>query len=139
MVLAVPDLLARPLMSDVERPERLITEYPGLSSLFQPADGRGVISEAFDRIEDFQQAKSTYNKMIEDGRLAEAKAFAQKYATEIAANSMGGSFRQKMGELAKIRRAIAGSTTLSAAEKRERITQVKKLEIELARRIRAIE
>jgi len=139
MVLAVPDLLARPLLSDVERPERLITEYPGLSSLFQPADGRGVISEAFDRIEDFQQAKSTYNKMIEEGRQAEAKAFAQKYATEMAANSIGGSFRQKMGELAKIRRAIAGSTTLSAAEKRERITQVKKLEIELAKRIRAIE
>ena len=139
MVLAVPDMLFRPFTSDVERPERLITEYPGLSSMFQPADGRGVISEAFERIDEFQQAKSTYNKMIEEGRQADAKAFAQEYATEMAANSIGGSFRQRMGELAKIRRAIAGSSTLSASEKRERITQVKKLEIELAKQIRAIE
>lgn len=138
-LMQIPDIALRPLSDQAERPTKLINEYPVIGTLFQPADGRGVVNAAYDRIEEFQQAKTTLNKLIEEGRQADARAFAQKYATEIAANSIGGSFRQQMGELAKLKRGIAGSKELTPDQKRDRIQQIKKLEIELARRIRAIE
>lgn len=134
----MPDVVLRPLSGEAERPTKLINEYPVLGSLFQPRDGSGVVNAAFDRINEFQQAHTTLQAMIQEGRTADAQAFAQKYATEIAANSIGGNYKQQMGELAKMRRAVTASQTLTPDEKRQRIDEIKKLEIQLARQIRAI-
>lgn len=138
-LMQIPDIALRPLTDQAERPTRLISEYPVIGTLFQPTDGRGVINAAYDRIEEFQQAKSTFNKMLEEGRTADARTFAQKYATEIAATSIGGSFRQSMGELAKLKRAIAGSKEMTPDQKRDKIAQIRQLEIKLSQRIRSID
>ena len=135
----IPNVVIRPFTDQAERPTKLINEYPVIGTLFQPSDGRGVVNAAYDRIEEFQQAKSTLNTMIAEGRQAEAKAFAQKYSTEIALNSVGGSFRQQMGELAKLKRAVGASKTLTPDQKRDRIQDIKRLEIKLARRINEFE
>jgi hypothetical protein len=135
----IPNVVIRPFTDQAERPTKLINEYPVIGTLFQPSDGRGIVNAAYDRIEEFQQAKSTLNTMIAEGRQAEAKAFAQKYSTEIALNSVGGSFRQQMGELAKLKRAVGASKTLTPDQKRDRIQDIKRLEIKLARRINEFE
>jgi hypothetical protein len=135
----IPNVVIRPFTDQAERPTKLINEYPVIGTLFQPSDGRGIVNAAYDRIEEFQQAKSTLNTMIAEGRQAEAKAFAQKYSTEIALNSVGGSFRQQMGELAKLKRAVGASKTLTPDQKRDRIQEIKRLEIKLARRINEFE
>jgi hypothetical protein len=135
----IPNVAIRPFTDQAERPTKLINEYPVIGTLFQPSDGRGIVNAAYDRIEEFQQAKSTLNTMIAEGRQAEAKAFAQKYSTEIALNSVGGSFRQQMGELAKLKRAVGASKTLTPDQKRDRIQDIKRLEIKLARRINEFE
>jgi hypothetical protein len=134
-LLQIPNVALRPLTDQAERPTKLINEYPVIGTLFQPADGRGVVNAAYDRLEEFQQAKRTYNTMIAEGRGADAKAFAQKYSTEIALNSLGGSFRQEMGELAKLKRGIAASKTLTPDQKRDRVQEIKRLEIRMARRV----
>jgi hypothetical protein len=134
-LLQVPNVAIRPLTDQAERPTKLLNEYPVIGTLFQPADGRGVVNAAYDRLEEFQQAKSTYNTMVAEGRQADAKAFAQKYSTEIALNSFGGSFRQEMGELAKLKRGIAASKTLTPDQKRDRIQEIKRIEIRMARRV----
>ena len=134
----LPDIALRPLSGEAERPTKLINEYPVIGSLFQPADGRGVVNAAFNRIEEFQQAHNTLQAMIQEGRTADAKAFAQRFSTEIAATSIGGMFRQQMGELAKLRRAVTASQTLTPDQKRDRIDEIKKLEIALSRRIKDI-
>ena len=134
-LLQIPNVAIRPLTDQAERPTKLINEYPVIGTLFQPADGRGVVNAAYDRLEEFQQAKRTYNTMIAEGRGADAKAFAQKYSTEIALNSFGGSFRQEMGELAKLKRGIAASKTLTPDQKRDRVQEIKRLEIRMSRRI----
>ena len=134
-LLQIPNVALRPLTDQAERPTKLINEYPVIGTLFQPADGRGVVNAAYDRLEEFQQAKRTYNTMIAEGRGADAKAFAQKYSTEIALNSLGGSFRQQMGELAKLKRGIAASKTLTPDQKRDRVQEIKRLEIRMSRRI----
>ncbi len=135
-LLQIPNVAIRPLTDQAERPTKLINEYPVIGTLFQPADGRGVVNAAYDRLEEFQQAKRTYNTMIAEGRGADAKAFAQKYSTEIALNSFGGSFRQEMGELAKLKRGIAASKTLTPDQKRDRVQEIKRLEIRMSRRIK---
>jgi len=134
----LPDIALRPLSGEAERPTKLISEYPVVGTLFQPRDGSGVVNAAFDRIKEFQQAHTTLQAMIQEGRTADAQAFAQKYATDIAANSIGGQFRQQMGELAKLRRAVTASQTLTPDQKRQRIDEIKKMELQLARQIRAI-
>ena len=134
-LLQIPNVAIRPLTDQAERPTKLINEYPVIGTLFQPADGRGVVNAAHDRLGEFRQAKTTYNMMVAEGRGADAKAFAQKYSTEIALNSFGGSFRQQMGELAKLKRGIAASKTLTPDQKRDRVQEIKRLEIRMSRRI----
>ncbi len=134
----MPDVVLRPLSGEAERPTKLLNEYPVVGSLFQPRDGSGVVNAAFDRIEEFQKAHTTLQAMIQEGRTADAQAFAQKFSTEIAANSIGGNYKQQMGDLAKLRRAVTASQTLTPDEKRQRVDEIKKLEIQLARQIRAI-
>lgn len=112
------------------------SQTPLLGALFQPADGRGVINEAFKDIESWQQASQTYKRMVEQGRMADAKKFAQDFSTQIALNTTGGAFRQQLGELAQIRRGILASKTLTPQEKRAQVDQIRQVELQLARQIR---
>ena len=66
----------------------------------------------------------------------EARSYADRFAREIALASTGGAFKQQMGEYAALKRQIAGNKDLSAAEKRERIEQIKQYEIQLSKRMR---
>ena len=51
--------------------------------------------------------------------------------------STGGAFRQQMGELAQMRRAVMASS-LTPAEKRERLDEIRQVEIRLAQQVRAM-
>jgi hypothetical protein len=128
----------RPLVSPdaADKPTKALSELPGIGTLFQPADGRGVIDAAFKDIAEFQKAAETYQDILKSGNRAEAAAFADKYARDIALNSTGGSFRQKMGELAALKRQIASMPGMSGDEKQTQINSVRKLEIQLATMIR---
>lgn len=136
---SIPNFALRPLnASDMpEMPERTLSQMPLLGPLFQPRDGRAAINAAYDEIESWQQAHNTFQKLVTSGRRADAQQFAQEYSRELALNSTGGAFRQQMGDLAKLRRAItAGPST--PEEKRRQIDAVKQIEIQLSRRIEQV-
>jgi hypothetical protein len=133
----MPDIVLRPLTGDdIERPAKKLNEYPLIGSLIQPKDGRGIINSAYDRMDEIQQASATYKKMLEEGRRADAQAFAFRYADELAAVSMAGTFRRQMGDLARIVRNIQASQTLTADQKREKIDAVRQIQQKLAERMR---
>lgn len=136
LVMTIPDILLRPFRAPegVETPARRLSELPMLSSLFQPETGRGVIDAVYNDIEGYQQAANTYKTL----RGQDAADFANKYANEIAMASVGGGFRQKMGELAQTRRQIAAAPNISAEDKQKYIEEIKKLEIQLANQIRQV-
>lgn len=140
LVAQMPNIVFRPGAPDeqVERAERKLSELPVVGSLFQPTDGRGLIDEAYKTSQDFDRKARTYKALVEQGRRAEAQAFAQRYIGEIAAASEAGRFRQQMGEFAKYRRFIQASPSLSAQEKREQLDALRKIEIAYAQQLQAL-
>jgi HAMP domain-containing protein len=134
--------LANPVMrplspSDMpEGPTKKVSQMPIVGNLFQPTDGRGIINAAYEQADEFQQASNTLKKMVEQGRRADAQAYAQRYSAEIAGNALGGAFRQQMGDLAKVRRAIEASKDLTPEQKRVRIDGIRQIELKLAQRVR---
>lgn len=139
-LMAAADLALRPLTGadEVAKPDRKNSELAVIGPLFQPNTGRGIINEAFNDIERFQQAHQSYKKLLESGERAEAAAFASKFSREIALASTGGAFRQQMGELATLKRNIAANREMSGEQKREQIERLKQVEITLAQRIKQL-
>jgi lipopolysaccharide biosynthesis regulator YciM len=97
-----------------------------------------LIEAVYDDVEDWQKAASTFKRLVTEGKQSEARAFADKYAREIALSSTGGSFKQTMGELAKMRRAIQADPELSGTEKRARLTEIDEYQKQLAAQIREL-
>jgi hypothetical protein len=128
----------RPLVSPnaTDKPARALSEMPAIGSLFQPATGRGIVDAAFKDVEEFRKAAGTYQSLLKSGNRADAAAFADKYAREIALNSTGGAFRQQMGELAALRRQIEMAPGMSSEQKQAQIKRVKEMQIQLATMIR---
>lgn len=128
----------RPLVSPetAERPERKLSELALVGPAFQPNTGRAALDAVYDDIERYEQAHKTFMKLAEEGKMAEARSFASKYATEIAMASTGGAAKQFLGELAAYKRVIASSKELTPKQKQEQIEQVKKYEIAYAQMLR---
>lgn len=121
-----------------EMPTMRASQMPFLGALFQPVDGRAAVDAAYEDIQSWQQAHNTMRNLVAQGKRAEATQFAQQFGTQIALNSTGGAFRQQMGELATLRRAVIARQDLSAQEKRAQVDRIRQLEIALARRIREL-
>lgn len=131
-----------PLLASPEKPsapEKKMSELAFIGQAFQPTDGRGVINEAYDTMQRINQAKGTYNKLLEDGLLKEAEQFAKDNAELVSASSAAGKFRQRMGDLAKTIRQIQGDPTMSPKDKRAAIDAIKQEQIALAKQLRSIE
>jgi hypothetical protein len=131
--------LANPLLNtlqtkeDVAKPTLKASKTPIIGGLFQPVEGRGTLDEAYDMMESIQQTKGTFNRLVEQGKTAEAKAFAQEYADKLAAASVSGSVQQKLGDFAKYRRQITASPTLTTEQKDEMLARIDKAQTEYAR------
>jgi hypothetical protein len=138
LLVQMGDYAIRPFASPdaADKPTKDISEMPVFGTLFQPADGRGMIESAFKDVKQFQKAATTYQAMLKAGNRSEAAAFANKYARDIALNSVGGSFIQKMGELASLKRQIATMPGMPSDQKQAQIKNIKNLEIQLAQMIR---
>jgi len=138
LLVQMGDYPLRPFVSPdaADKPTKNLNEMPVFGSMFQPADGRGIINAAFKDIEQFQKAATTYQSILKSGNRAEAAAFADKYARDIALTSVGGSFKQKMGELASLKRQITSMPGMPSDEKQAQIKSIRNLEIQLATMIR---
>lgn len=130
-------ILASDTRAEVQQPTTKISKQPFIGGLFQPVEGRGTLDEAYDRMQEIRQTKGTYNKLIEEGKRAEAQAFAQEYSTKLAAMSTSGSVQKRLGELAKVERQIKAHPTMTTAEKDAKLEQIDKAKIALARQFLA--
>jgi hypothetical protein len=121
-----------------EKPDKTLSETPLFGPAFQPTTGRGAVDAAYEDAKRFQRASQTFNKMIEEGRGADARAYAERFAREIALASTGGAFTQQMGVFAEIRRSIIASSQMSGQEKKERLQELKAYETGYAQQFRKI-
>jgi len=130
--------LANPLLNtemsaDVAKPSLKASKTPIIGGLFQPVEGRGTIDEAYDQMLNIQQTKGTFNRLVEQGKTAEARAFAQEHADKLSLASVSGSVQQKLGEFAKYRRQIEASPKLTTEQKDEMLAKIDKAQTEYAR------
>jgi hypothetical protein len=130
--------LANPLLNtemgaDVAKPTLKASKTPFIGGLFQPVEGRGTLDEAYDMMNSIQQTKGTFNRLVEQGKTAEARAFAQEHADALGAASVSGSVQQKLGEFAKYRRQIEAAPRLTTEQKDEMLARIDKAQTEYAR------
>ena len=90
-----------------------LSKAPLIGGLFQPAQGRGTLDEAYDRMTEIRQVKGTYNRLVEDGRRAEAKEFVQNYANDLAAASTSGATVADSSSVSLARNWFGSRRTLS--------------------------
>ena len=129
--------LANPLLNtetvETAKPSMKPSKMPFIGGLFQPVEGRGTLDAAYDKMLEIQQTKGTYNKLIEEGKRAEAQEFVQQYATQLALVSTSGAVQKALGEMAKQERAIKASKTMTTEQKDVALERLDKLKVAYAR------
>jgi hypothetical protein len=134
--------LANPLLNTeaeaaIAKPSMKASKVPFIGGLFQPVEGRGTLDEAYAEMQEIQQVKGTYNRLVSEGRRAEANAFAQEYATKLSMASVSGAVQKQLGEFATQERRIVAHPTMSQEEKDARLKQIDKAKLAYARRFLA--
>jgi hypothetical protein len=134
--------LANPLLNTeaeaaVAKPSMKASKVPFIGGLFQPVEGRGTLDEAYAEMQEIQQIKGTYNRLVSEGRRAEANAFAQEYANKLSMASISGAVQKQLGEFATQERRIIAHPTMSQEEKDARLKQIDKAKTAYARKFMA--
>lgn len=133
--------LANPILAtdsrEIAQPSTKPSKLPLIGGLFQPVEGRGTLDEAYDRMLEIRQVKGTYNKLLEEGRRAEAKEFEQNYATDLAAASVSGSVQQRLGAIAKMERQVRADPNMTTEQKDAKLEQLDKMKLDIARKFLA--
>lgn len=134
--------LANPLLNTeaeaaIAKPSTKASKMPFIGGIFQPVEGRGTLDEAYAEMQEIQQIKGTYNRLVSEGRRAEANSFAQEYATKLSMASTSGFVQKQLGEFAAQERRIIAHPTMSQEEKDKRLEQIDKAKMSYARRFLA--
>jgi len=131
--------LANPLLNTeaeaaIAKPSTKASKIPFIGGLFQPVEGRGTLDAAYAEMQEIQQIKGTYNRLVGEGRRAEANSFAQEYATKLGMASTSGFVQKQLGEFATQERRVIAHPTMSQEEKDKRLEQLDKAKMTYARR-----
>jgi hypothetical protein len=101
------------------------SKLPFVGGLFQSADGRFIVDRAYNRVEEIVQAQKGYEDLEKRGKRAEAKAWAQEYASLLAQADMAVGFKKDMGEMFTDERTIRADSRLSTERKDQLIARIK--------------
>jgi len=130
--------LANPILNmegkaEVADPTKKISKMPFIGGMFQPIEGRGTLDAAYERMQEIQQMKGSFNKLIEEGKKDEAKEFLKENVEKISSASMSGSVQKQLGELAKYRRQVIASPRLSTEQKDKLLEKLDAVQVKIAR------
>jgi hypothetical protein len=130
--------LANPILNtemgaDVAKPTLKASKTPLIGGIFQPVEGRGTLDQAYNMMTEIQQTKGTFNRYVEQGKQAEARAFAQENANALSMASVSGSVQQRLGDLAKRRRQVESSPRLTTEQKDDLLDKIDQAQTDLAR------
>lgn len=115
---------------NVPAPTGRASNLPIVGALFQPKDANGVIDTFYSVAERMEKAEATFNKLINEGRAADAKAFAQEYSREISMADFAQEIKKEMGELAAMRRLVM-QADIPADQKRKQLDDIRRAQIAL--------
>ena len=121
-----------------ESPEKTVkrlSDMPVIGSSFQPNDAGGIINAVYERMDDVKKVKTTVDRMLAEGRVAEAKELISKRSDEFAQAGVADYFISNMQQITKFENAIRASN-LSGEEKRAKLDETRQMKIRLAETVR---
>lgn len=107
-----------------EAPEKRITDQPFIGSSFQKKYGGADADVMYRMAKESMQAKASYDSMLKQGRVEDAREFLADNRTEIVAANLANQYRTQMGRLRSDEERITGMAGLSGEEKRKRIDRI---------------
>ena len=117
-----------------ENPEQAVkrlSEYPIVGGAFQPNDAGGIVNAVYERMNEDLKVKHTFDKLVAEGRTADAKALLQRRGNEYMESELANEFKSNMNMLTQAQRAIEASN-MSGEEKRKQLDKIRKIRIGLA-------
>jgi hypothetical protein len=120
-----------------EAPEKRVTDLPFIGSSFQKKFGGADADSMYRMAKESMQAKGSYDSMLKQGRVEEAREFLADNRTEIAAAGLASKYRTEMGRLRSDEERITGMEKMTAAEKRARIDRLDEARQVLSERFEA--
>jgi len=123
-----------------ETPEKAVkrlSDYPIVGGAFQPNDAGGIINSVFERMNENIKVKHSFDKMVEEGRMSEAKDLLQRRGNEYMQSELAHSFKNDMTKLTQAERAIAASK-MAPEEKRAQLDKIRKIKIAVAETVRQV-
>jgi len=126
-----------PTAGSPEKATKRLSDAAVIGPLFQPADAGGQVSAVYDRISDIAETKRTYDKLVKEGRMADARALIQDDVEKFSKAAVAGNVQEQLGKITQAMNAIKAST-LSADEKREQLDKLQALRIQIAKSVRGV-
>ena len=126
---------ANPILRDPNTPpspEMKASKLPVVGSLMQPNDGNRVIDYVYEQMGKAEQARNTYNKLMEEGRDAEAERYINREAGRIALSDSVADFRKEMKDIRDAEEAIKRDPDMTSEQKRDELTELRKLKLQIA-------
>lgn len=107
-----------------EAPERRVTDLPFIGSSFQKKYGGADADVMYRMATESLQAKASYDSMLKQGRVEDAKDFLAENRAEIATAGLANQYKTQMGRLRADEERITGMEKMTGAEKRARIDKL---------------
>jgi hypothetical protein len=121
-----------------ETPDKAVkrlSEYPILGGAFQPNDAGGIVNSVYERMNESLKVKSTFDKLVGEGRMSDAKELLQRRGNEYLQAELANSFKNDMNQLTQAERAISASK-MSPEEKRAQLDKIRKIKTAVAQTVR---
>jgi hypothetical protein len=115
-----------------EAPEMRASELPFFGSMFQKQFGGADADTVYRLAKESVEARTTFNRMIKEGRSEDAKAFREDHKAEIASAGLAGQYRKVIGQINLDMERTRNRGDLSAEQKRARLDQLEKAKQEKA-------
>jgi hypothetical protein len=126
-----------PTSETPEKAVKRLSEYPILGGAFQPNDAGGIINSVYERMNENLKVKNTFDKLVAEGRTAEAKDLLQRRGNEYMQADLANKFKANMNKLTQAERAINASN-MSPEAKREQLDKIRKLKTAVAQTVREV-
>jgi len=107
-----------------EAPEKRVTDLPFIGSSFQKKFGGADADVMYRMATEATQAKNSYDSMLKQGRVEEAREFLADNRTQIVAAKLAAQYKTQMGRLRSDEERITGMEKMTGAEKRARIDRI---------------
>ena len=123
--------------SAAKEAEKKTSQTAFIGSAFQPNDAGGIINRTYELMQDGERAVNTYKKLNDDGKTAEADAYLNANLQRISIGETYPDFKNNMKQIADDVAQVKASD-MAPSEKRRRLDQLRKDQIDIAKQYREI-